>query len=391
MLMFTGLDQVGWPRVILEAAVLFVLTTFVFDTIHYLLHRWQRSRWGWLRRLAALHQAHHDFCDRELIYHDGQVASNLVNHVVPEYLTQMAVSTLAFAVLDTAAVLAVMSVFTTIFVSVLAMHGKDRNHRRMDSVSPAHGGVLVRASYHALHHVYPDSYMGSYTTLFDRLAGTACQLRGRRFALTGASGTFGSALKDLLERAGAEVLPLKFGVDYTYDDDSGVDAVLATSDVLVLAHGSRSADAMRANCESFLALIDRFEALAHGRQVAPEIWAVGSEIELHPAFGIPELQAYAASKRAFARAAARFFYDREVLYRHIVPSAFRSRMGPGLMSGRTAAWVALWLIRRGFRYVPVTYTGIALLNFVPFAVRAWFPGRRGSRRDRSRPVPSAVL
>ena len=62
-------------------------------------------------------------------------------------------------------------------------------------------------------------------------------------------------------------------------------------------------------------------------------------------------------------------HDGDVLYRHIVPSAFRSRMGGGLMSGRTAAAIALWLIRRGFRYVPVTYTGIAFLNFVPFFLR----------------------
>ena len=75
------------------------------------------------------------------------------------------------------------------------------------------------------------------------------------------------------------------------------------------------------------------------------------------------------SKRAFARAAARLFFDPEILYRHIVPSAFRSRMGPGLMSGHTAARVAFWLIRHGFRYVPVTYTGIAFLNFVPFFLR----------------------
>ena len=44
-------------------------------------------------------------------------------------------------------------------------------------------------------------------------------------------------------------------------------------------------------------------------------------------------------------------------------------MGPGLISGETAAKVALFLIRRGFRYVPVTYTGIALVNYFKFA---WF-------------------
>ena len=52
------------------------------------------------------------------------------------------------------------------------------------------------------------------------------------------------------------------------------------------------------------------------------------------------------------------------------------------MSGRTAATVAFWLIRRGFRYVPVTYTGIAFLNFIPFflrGLRARWEGSRGQR------------
>ena len=44
-------------------------------------------------------------------------------------------------------------------------------------------------------------------------------------------------------------------------------------------------------------------------------------------------------------------------------------MGPGLISGEAAAKAALFLIRRGFRYVPVTYTGIALVNYFKFA---WF-------------------
>jgi hypothetical protein len=51
------------------------------------------------------------------------------------------------------------------------------------------------------------------------------------------------------------------------------------------------------------------------------------------------------------------------------------------MSGRTAAAAALWMIRHGFRYVPVTYTGVALLNYAPFTARAVFtrpePSRRG--------------
>ena len=248
----------------------------------------------------------------------------------------------------------------------------------------------MRAPYHAMHHIYPDSYLSSYTTLFDGLMGTACQVRGRRVALTGASGSFGSAIKDLLENAGASVTPLRFGVDWTYEDYSGAQAVLESADILVLAHGAKGEQAMAANCDSFLALFDQFKSLTGHRQVPAEVWAVGSEIECHPAFGHPGLRSYARSKRAFARTAATFMRDRHVLYRHIVPSAFCSPMGPGLMTGRTAAAIAFWLIRRGFRYVPVTYTGIAFLNFIPFVLRGLRAVRTGrelsrlARRDQQR-------
>jgi hypothetical protein len=55
-----------------------------------------------------------------------------------------------------------------------------------------------------------------------------------------------------------------------------------------------------------------------------------------------------------------------MLYRHIVPSAFMSPMGKGLMSGGVAAATAMFFISRGFRYIPVTYTGIAFLNWFRF-------------------------
>jgi hypothetical protein len=355
-------------RLLLQAASLFVAATFVFDAIHFTLHRCLNSRWSWLRRLASPHQAHHDFCDRQLVYHDDQVMLNIALHVLPEYATQMLVCSTGFLVFDRAAVLVVMGWFTPIFVGVIAMRGKDRNHLPLPTVTVSRESLIVRAPYHALHHVYPDSYLSSYTKLFDILMGTACQIRGRRVVITGSSGRFGSAMKELLERVGAVVVPLRFGVDYTYEDYSRADGALATADILVLAHGAKGKPAMEANCDSFLALINRFKRLTRDRQVPVEVWAVGSEIECHWAFGNAELQAYAQSKRTYARAASLLMHDENLLYRHIVPSAFTSRMGWDLMSGRTAATVALWLIRRGCRYVPVTYTGIALLNFVPFVL-----------------------
>ncbi len=379
-----------WPWLLMEAALLFVVATFVFDVIHYALHQMMDSRWPWLRRLGRLHQAHHEFCDRGLHYHDDKAISNLLKHVLPEYSTQMVICALALLVLEPLPVIAVMTCFTVLFVAVLFMRGIDRNHSPTRILPPAHGTLFVQPSYHGLHHAFPESYLSSYTTLFDRLMGTACQIRGRRVALTGASGAFGSAMKVLLERAGATVIPLKFGVDFTYDDYSRADAKLRMADILVLAHGAKGELAMHANHDSFRALIERFKALTNDRLLAVEIWGVGSEIECHPAFGIADLKSYARSKRAYAKAAARLFHDPDVLYRHVVPSAFHSPMGPGLLSGRTTARIALWMIRHGFRYVPVTYTGIALLNFIPFSIRALVTRRAPTRRRRFEAAASAT-
>ncbi|MDB5474032.1 MAG: hypothetical protein JWP99_1335, partial [Devosia sp.] len=49
-----------------------------------------------------------------------------------------------------------------------------------------------------------------------------------------------------------------------------------------------------------------------------------------------------------------------------VPSSFTSAMGAGAMSAATAVNIALFFIQRGFRYVPVTMTGLAVLNYFRF-------------------------
>jgi hypothetical protein len=82
--------------------------------------------------------------------------------------------------------------------------------------------------------------------------------------------------------------------------------------------------------------------------------------------GMAELKDYSASKRAFARKALGYYHSDALIYRHIVPSSFTSAMGKGAMSAATAVNIALFFIRRGFRYVPVTMTGLAVLNFFRF-------------------------
>jgi monoglucosyldiacylglycerol epimerase len=89
-------------------------------------------------------------------------------------------------------------------------------------------------------------------------------------------------------------------------------------------------------------------------------------VEFHGDMGLDELKDYSASKRAFALRARDYYRSDALIYRHIVPSSFTSAMGKGAMSAGMAVNIALFLIRRGFRYVPVTLTGLAVLNYFRF-------------------------
>ncbi|MBS1151882.1 MAG: hypothetical protein H6Q89_3580 [Myxococcaceae bacterium] len=352
-----------------QALLLYLGATFCFDVVHWGLHAAHRSAVPVLRSLGGLHHTHHLFLDRRLKFDDALIGPNFWRHRTGELAIQLLGASAGYLFLAPVPVLIVQGIFTVSFGVGIFLRGKDSNHREQAILAAPLGGVFVGLAYHSLHHAFPDRYFGSVTTAFDRLFGTGCQVAGRKVAITGASGAFGGPLKKLLEAEGASVTALKHGVDFVGGDCAKAAAVLASADILILAHGSRRGDPMAANCDSFLALIERFRHSSRGRQVPAEVWAVGSEIECHPAFGNPELQEYSRSKRAFARHARRYFHQSELLYRHIVPSAFTSPMGPGLISGELAAAWAWFLIKRGWRYVPVSYTGIALVNYLKFALR----------------------
>src|SRR5580704_7893591 len=104
--------------------------------------------------------------------------------------------------------------------------GLDSNHTETPRRRWSHLGLLVGPLYHAMHHVYPESYFASTTRLFDFVFATGCQIRGRRFAITGASGAFGAPLARMLEAQGGIVTRLKFGRDYDHEDYGRLDGVL---------------------------------------------------------------------------------------------------------------------------------------------------------------------
>lgn len=366
-----GIATIGLCLVyVVEGVALFLAASVLFDVVHFVLHQFLKSRFALLRRVGALHQAHHDYYTETLQFDERYARANLIQHVIPEYANQVMFTLPGYFLVGPWPVAVAFAIETFIFVMVVIRGGMDEHHIAADRRKGRRhhdGGPFVTADYHSLHHIHPDRFFSSYVTLFDRLMGTACQIGGRKVALTGGSGAFGSAMVRLLEREGATVATLKHGVDFTSDDASPADETLREADILVLAHGAKGDEAMAANCDSFVTLIERFRSLKVPPLSPVEVWAVGSEIEAHPSFGDPVLRGYRQSKVAYAQHARRYYADRDMIYRHIVPSSFRSTMGPGLISGESAAKMALFLIRRGFRYVPVTYTGIALVNYFKFA------------------------
>ncbi|KAL9947881.1 hypothetical protein D7B24_007608 [Verticillium nonalfalfae] len=376
---FTSLGPSALAYCVASSALHVVVGSVFFDLVHCLAHHSGRSRNPLLRWLARSHIAHHQYFDRRLHFNPGFNKQNLLLHLPLELVCQAVGSLLSWQLTHVLVPhpplqhrdLHLVLVFLTIRSGVVAWHeGRDSNHIAYTRLPKDPHAVLVGPEYHALHHVDPQGYFGSMVRLVDWLLGTATTLHGRRITITGARGALGRALADELGREkGATVRTARFGLDWTYDDYSALEPLLRTTDILVLAHGAKGADAQRANCDSAVAIIEAFRRARvpapSSSLLRPEVWYVGSEAELHGAW-TEDMRAYTDAKRAFARCARAYCDDDDFTYRHVVPAAFSSAMGPALVSARWAAVVALWWIRRGARYVPVTYTGLAFLNFFRF-------------------------
>ncbi|MDB5528685.1 MAG: hypothetical protein JWR51_1788 [Devosia sp.] len=350
----------------LQAILAFVVSTALFDALHWVLHRWESSRFQLLRTFSSWHWVHHKFLGLDMQINPAYARANIWFHILPEYLTSI-LGTLIFLTIFPWPPIVVVVVIRTIMLGMtLKEEGLDYNHMSMARVGGQQGLLWVDNNYHAMHHVYPHNFFSSFTNIFDLIAGTSCQIKGRHFLVTGASGAFGSAMVEKLQKAGGIVETAKSGIDFAPGNYAAMREKLERADVLILAHGAKSEDAWNANYVTFTDLIDLFTDLGKARLAPPEVWALGSEVEFHGDMGMAELKDYSASKRAFALRARDYYRSDALLYRHVVPSSFTSPMGKGAMSAATAVSIALFFIRRGFKYVPVTLTGLAFLNYFRF-------------------------
>lgn len=358
---------------IFSAVLHYIVGSLFFDLVHCVAHRSHQSRFRLLRLLGQAHTAHHRYFDRNLKFNKQFIYANLISHMPLEFFCQAIGSTLSWLCCDalfdqTMHTLTLVLVVQISRTCVVAWNlGHDSNHLSYTKLPKDPYLVVVGPQYHALHHVDPQNYFGSMVRFVDWILGTASTLRGRRVAMTGSSGALGKALCKQLQEEVSCIKGLQYGVHWSYDSYAAIEPILVNTDILILAHGSKNKDAFQANCESAATLIGLFKkARTRSKpELKPEVWYIGSEAEFHGSWE-DSMKTYTDSKRSFAEYARGFYDDGDILYRHVVPAAFQSNMGAALVSADWAARVSLWWIRRGARYVPVTYTGFALANYFRF-------------------------
>ncbi len=251
---------------------------------------------------------------------------------------------------------------------------------------------LVNRPYHWRHHFdNQDAYFSGTLTLVDKLLGTALSLKNKRIAVTGASGTLGTALLTQLHLAGAKVIALtSSNTEITLDisgeavaiktlpwqigQESALREQLDQIDILILnhgvnVHGQRDEMAISKSYEintfSALRLMELFfQTIKSDRDmIRKEVWVNTSEAEVNPAFS----PLYELSKRATGDLVTMRRLDAPCVIRKLILGPFKSKLNPvGIMS---ADWVAKQIVnlaRRDIRNIIVT---INPLTFILFPIK----------------------
>ncbi|UKZ55998.1 hypothetical protein TrVGV298_009822 [Trichoderma virens] len=247
---------------ILSCLWLLLCGTFLFDVIHYILHKFSKSSSRFLRQIGKLHSVHHFYFNNRLQFNNRYIWHNICIELPLELGCQLLGTWQGWLVLKhffltDPGVLSEKVLYGVLIAEVartlvvVALSGRDSNHKTYSIVPKNLNWLTVGPEYHALHHVDPASYMSSSFYLFDWLFGTGYTLRSRRVTITGASGAFGQAIKkELQAESVACIQELKFGVHWTYDNYDQVIPIIANTDVLILAHGSKGQDALKANLQT---------------------------------------------------------------------------------------------------------------------------------------------
>lgn len=280
--------------IVLQSIAIFLMSSLAYDVIHWRLHQWEKSSFSLLRKFSGFHRYHHRFFNEKLKFDDNFQKAGFLYHLLPESIVAVFI-----IIIFSPFVLYPAIVVNVVFQAGFLLYkyksgGKDGHHKEVTIVNSPKSVFFVDDAYHFMRHVEPNAYFSSITKIFDWLLGSGIYLKGKIVTVTGSGGALGSAMTRLLQKeTGVEVNTLKFSQDYDYENYSKCDEVLKNIDILVLCHGTADPVlAMQAHCDSYVTLIERFKELKKDSFTPPEIWAAGSECELHPAFGVESFKSY---------------------------------------------------------------------------------------------------
>ena len=388
----------SWGLAIAVGAIFWV--ELVRDLYHALSHVWQP--------LYRLHVWHHKVFRRDLsVVSDTIYRQAHWYNDVPEALVMLLLSFVPWSLayvneLPYSWLGSAGAVYTGIFLLGAIARGlgipgvdelTDITHRQ-GAFEALPASWLVNRPYHWRHHFdNQNAYYSGTLTVVDKVMGTALSLKGKKVAVTGASGTLGKALIKELCLAGARVTALTSSpgeislsiagenrpiktVFWQVDQESELSATLEKTDILILNHGVNVGDARtdRAinksyaiNAFSQLRLMELFfQTVRTNEDIAKkELWINTSEAESNPAFS----PLYELSKRTLGDLITLRRLDAPCVVRKLILGPFKSNLNPiGIMS---ADWVAKQIInlaKRDFRNIIVT---INPLTFITFPIKEW--------------------
>ncbi|MBF2055932.1 MAG: bifunctional sterol desaturase/short chain dehydrogenase [Cyanobacterium sp. T60_A2020_053] len=264
----------------------------------------------------------------------------------------------------------------------------DLTHRQGDFTSlPA--SLFVNRTYHWRHHFEnQDAYFCGALTLVDKIMGTALSLKGKKIAVTGASGTLGRALMAKLHQKGAKItaltsknqdlsiqvngeeIPIKT-VAWQVGEEDKLGDLLANIDILIInhginVHGAKGAIAVQSSYEinafSGWRLMELFlQTVKTNRDKAiKEIWVNTSEAEVNPAFS----PLYELSKRTMGEIVTLKRINAPCVIRKLILGPFKSNLNPiGVMSADWVAQQIVNLAQRDFRNIIVTINPLTYFAF----------------------------
>jgi monoglucosyldiacylglycerol epimerase len=373
----------------------------VRDFYHVLSHVWQP--------LYRLHVWHHKVFRRDLtavseeIYRQAHWYNDLPESVVMLILSLLpGLVTYYFAPIYQQATW-IGSVYTFSFLLSAIARGAglpyadeltDLTHRPGDFESVP-SSWLVNRPYHWRHHFDNQNayYCGTFTFV-DKLMGTALSLKGKRVAVTGASGSLGRSLLKYLHLNGAKIIALTSSeqilelnvngdrlavntIRWEVGKESELTEILEKVDILILnhginVHGDRTSEAIdksyQINTFSSWRLLELFFNTVRTNEdiVRKEVWVNTSEAEVNPAFS----PLYELSKRTLGDLVTLKRLDAPCAVRKLILGPFKSNLNPiGIMS---ADWVAKQIINSAKRDVRNIIVTINPLTFIGFPIKEFF-------------------